>query len=232
MEDGEYDFLLLQEFAKEVPAYIRGVGTYRLLQAYDEQVGELSQVVIVYRQEYRLIGEEKFIPFAKARRDPVVGFKHSTFGSLLARFDVGDNTVLAGSVHLHSGMNYTVRGAQMQEIKEQALALMRDGDRAIVGGDCNFVFPHERIRAEHVMMPEFVCVTNGIGPTFDGRYSENIPHFPNRIAALFRFWGIKISFWTDHLFVSGNITKQNKVTCRVLPDRVSDHNPIALILES
>ena len=140
LESGEYDFLLLQEFAKEVPAYVRGIGPYELLQVYDAQAGEVAQTSIAYRKSFHLL-DKNFIPFAKMRRDPVVGFKHSTFGSLLARFEIDSKVVLVGSLHLHSGIDRKVRAAQIQKIKEQVLSFTQIGDVAIFGGDCNFGLP-------------------------------------------------------------------------------------------
>ena len=229
LESGEYDFLLLQEFAKEVPSFVHGAGEYDLLVMHNDEVGELSQTCIVYRRGYRLL-EQSFVPFATMRRDPVMGFKHATFGSLFGRFQTGDGVVLMGSTHLHSGIDRKVRAAQIGRIKEQALSLMQDGDKVIFGGDCNFGLPGERTRAEHLLAPQFACVTKDLGPTLDSRYSENVPHLPNRIAAFFALLGIKIPLWTDQLFVDAKTAAQNKVTCRILPERVSDHSPVEIVM--
>ena len=229
LESSEYDFILLQEFAKEVPSYVQGVGPYDILQAYSEEVEEKSQTVIVHRKAYRLL-EQGYVPFTKMRRDPVAGFRHATFGSLMARFDMHNSKVLIGCAHLHSGIDRKVRQAQVRKIKEQALSLAQVGDMVIFGGDCNFGLPRERVRAGQSMSPQFVCVTGDIGPTLDGRYSENVPHLPNRIAAFLWFFGVKTPLWTDQLFIDARTVKQGKVSCRVLPDRVSDHSPVELAL--
>lgn len=229
LQSGGYDFLLLQEFAHEVPSYVKGVGPYESLQMHNDDVGEMSQTCIVYRKEYAIL-EKNFIPFAKMRRDPVEGFKHATFGSLFARFQTDCGFVLAGSVHLHSGMNRKVRAAQIRRIKEQALTLMQNGDKVIFGGDCNFGFPGERAHAEGLLAPQFVCTTRDNGPTLDGRYSENVPHLPNRIARLLGFFGIPSLLKTDQIFVDSKTSRESKITCRVLPDRVSDHNPVELFI--
>lgn len=229
LKSSEYDFLLLQEFGKEVPTFVQEFEDYKLLQVLNTDVGELSQTCILYRKQYELL-EQNFIPFAKMRRDPVMGFKHATFGSLMVRFDIGGKKILVGSMHLHSGIDRKVRRAQIQKIKEQVLSLKEDGDKVVFGGDCNFGLPRERIRAERVMALEFACVTGGLGPTLDGRYSENVPHLPNRIAALLGFLGIPTPLWTDHLFVDAKTAEENNITCRVLPDRVSDHSPIEITL--
>lgn len=222
----EYDFLLLQEFAKEVPSFVDGVASYAQLQMTSPDIDLPSQTCILYRSDYRLL-ERSYIPFAKMRRDPVMGTKHATFGSLFARFQTGSSIVLVGSVHLHSGIDRKVRRAQTEKVKEQAIALMQPDDVAIFGGDCNFG-PGERARAERVFTPEFVCATRGLGPTLDSRYSENVPHLPNRIAHLFGFFGIGIPLRTDHLFVDRRTAEHASIKARVLADRVSDHSPVEL----
>ncbi|HEV7449027.1 MAG TPA: hypothetical protein VGP13_00600 [Candidatus Paceibacterota bacterium] len=229
LEGGRYDFLLLQEFAKDVPSYVQGVGDYLLLQENNTDVDELSQTIILYRKTYRLLGCS-FIPFAKMRKDPVMGYKHATFGSLMARFETDSGPMVVGSMHLHSGIDRKVRAAQVAKIKQQALALRKDGDQTIFGGDCNFGLPGEHKEAERMMAPEFACVTQKIGPTLDGRYSENVPHLPNRIARLLGFFGIPTPLWTDQVFVDAQTAASKKITCRVLPGRVSDHSPVEMVI--
>lgn len=228
LEGGKYDFLLLQEFGKKVPSFVQGVGPYETLRIHNADVDEMSQTCIVYRESYQLL-EKSFIPFAKMRRDPVMGFKHATFGALCARFQTDSGTALMGSVHLHSGMDRKVRAAQIVRIKEQMQVLMQNSDTVIFGGDCNFGMPGERTRAEQILAPEFTCVTRDLGPTLDGRYSENVPHLPNRIAAFLGFFGIPTPLWTDQLLVDANTAKQRTISCRILPDRISDHSPVELV---
>jgi hypothetical protein len=224
-----YDFLLLQEFAKEVPSFVQGFGSYELLRMPNTDVGELSQTCILYRKQYEIL-DRNFIPFAKMRRDPVMGFKHATFGSLLARFTIGESSVVVGSTHLHSGMDRKVRARQVEKIKSQVLSLTRAGDHVIFGGDCNFGLPGERVRAEHVLAPEFICATSRLGPTLDGRYSENVPHLPNRVARVLGFFGIKTPLWTDQVFADAKTVASHEIYCRVLPERVSDHSPVEITL--
>lgn len=226
LRSGAYDFLLLQEFGKEVPSYVRDIPGYSLLRVYDTSVGEDSQTAIVHRVNHQPIAQS-MLHFPKTCPDPVMGVRHSTFGSLCARFEFGARTVLMGSVHLHSGMDQSVRAAQMRHVKRQVLELRKDGDLVIFGGDCNFGYPGERRRAETIAAPEFACVTRRLGPTLDSRYSEKVPHLTNRVAAFFGVFGIRIPLWTDHLFVDAEIAEA--VTCQVLPVRVSDHSPLELI---
>ena len=119
---------------------------------------------------------------------------------------------------------------EIVRIKEQALALIQGGDAFVFGGDCNFGLPGERARAECFLAPEFVCATRGLGPTLDGRYSENVPHLPNRIAAFLGFFGIPTPLWTDHLFVDAKTATSKSIESRILPDRVSDHSPVEILI--
>lgn len=231
LESGMYDFMLLQEFAKEVPSFVHSVGPYKVLQAHDAKIKEMAQTCIVYRKDYQLL-ENNFTPFhfTRIRHDPVMGFRHSTFGSLFARFEIENKHFLVGSAHLHSGISRAARASQVSRIKEQAISLTKAGDIVIFGGDYNFGLPGERGRAERILLPQFVCTTLDIGHTLDGRYSENVPHLPNRIAAFLGLVGIPTRLRTDHFFVDQKTAAQGAIHCRKLPDRVSDHNPIELVI--
>jgi endonuclease/exonuclease/phosphatase (EEP) superfamily protein YafD len=126
-------------------------------------------------------------------------------------------------------MDHKVRAKQVEKIKEQTIRNSQPDDITIFGGDCNFGFPGERSRAEKILAPQFVCATSAIGPTLDGRYSENVPHLPNRIAKLLSFFGIATKLCTDHFFVNSGDKRTENLKVRVLPDRVSDHSPLELV---
>lgn len=224
-----YDFILLQEFAEAVPSFVRGVELYTILEIYDKQVKEVAQTCIIYKDTYQLL-EKSYAPFTRMHRDPAVRCKHLTCGSLLARFRNGHESFLLGSVHLHSGIATKVRQLQVDSVKNQVTSLARSGDVVVFGGDCNFGLPGELGKAEQILSPQFSCVTKGIGPTLDGRYSENVPHLPNRVAALLGWIGIPTLLSTDHLFVDVQTADAYTLQSRVLPDRVSDHSPIELTL--
>jgi len=228
-ESGKYDFLLLQEFAKEVPSYVRHIGPYELLEAHDDDADEPSQLCIAYRKHFKLL-ESSLRPFALMRRDPVAGFKHSTFGFLFGRFAIDGNTVLVGSMHLHSGMNANVRAKQVRKVKKGILSLVRTGDRVVFGGDGNFGFPGEGALAKKILGPEFVCATCGLGATIDSRYVENVPHLPNRVAAFLSLLCVSVRLRMDYIFVDAHTASHGKLQSRLLPDRVSDHSPVELEL--
>ncbi|MBP6975086.1 MAG: endonuclease/exonuclease/phosphatase family protein [Candidatus Pacebacteria bacterium] len=225
---GECDFLLLQEFFGPAVSFVEKIQPYKLLQVLNQDVDQLTQTVIIYRNAYHLT-EQNYLPFPKDYPDPVMGIEHSTFGSLLARFETDAGQFLMGSVHLHSGMNFKVRANQIERVKEQAVAFSRPDDVTVFGGDCNFGFPWERYSAENILRPHFVCATRNNGATLDGRYSEDVPHLPNRIAATLGRLGIAARLSTDHIFVNVNSNNLMDFKTRVLPDRVSDHSPVELV---
>jgi hypothetical protein len=73
-------------------------------------------------------------------------------------------------------------------------------------------------------------VSGELPPTLDGKYSENVPRLPNRIGALLRFFGIPTRLWTDQVFVDAATAAKSDIQSRVLPDRVSDHSPVEVII--
>jgi endonuclease/exonuclease/phosphatase family metal-dependent hydrolase len=225
---GEYDFILLQEFAKNVPSFVRGVGPYQLLEAHNDEVGEAAQLCVAYRREYDLLGSS-FEAFATKGPDPIVGAVHSTFGSLCGRFTGQDTIIVVGSMHLHAGVHRGERKRQIQTIKKQLLTLRVPGDSVIVGGDCN-LGPLEHRGVAHLLEPEFSWATSDLPPTLDGKYSENVSRLPNRIGAVLRFFGIPARLWTDQIFVDAATAAVTRLECSVLPDRVSDHSPVELEL--
>ncbi|MCR4325287.1 MAG: hypothetical protein NUV59_00575, partial [Patescibacteria group bacterium] len=60
IDSGVYDFLLLQEYAGDVPLHIRGAGPYRVLGAHDSEVGEQSHFAILYRDVFTLRKSEMY----------------------------------------------------------------------------------------------------------------------------------------------------------------------------
>ncbi|MES2203068.1 MAG: endonuclease/exonuclease/phosphatase family protein [Patescibacteria group bacterium] len=229
-ERGDYDFIILQEFAKDVPSFVRGVGPYNLLEAHDDQVGEYAQLCVAFRQGYELAASD-FTAFATKKPDPIVGVVHSTFGFLCGRFSKADKVYVVGSVHLHAGVFRSTRREQMRIIKRQLLELSRPEDMVVFGGDCN-LGPFEHNGMARLLAPEFVWATGKIPSTLNGWYSENVARLPNRIGAFLRFFGIPVRLWTDQVFVDAKTALNSVTQSRVLPDRVSDHSPVEVSIES
>lgn len=227
LESKTYDFLLLQEVNEKVLTYLQNP-SYTLVRAFNPDIGAESELCIAYRQNYRLLGQE-FISFALMHKDPLCGWKHPSFAALQADVSVNGARIRVGSVHLHSGFNGRVRRAELIKIKR----LMLEGFPVptYFSGDFNAGYPGEATRMARFLSPEFAWGTKNIGPTLDSRYSENAPHLPNRISRVFAWINVSIPLWTDHFFVDRATAEKYTVECRVLPDRVSDHSPVEMIIE-
>lgn len=227
LDAGTYDFLLLQEADQKVLSFLEHPA-YKLARAFNEEVGQISELCIVYRSAYKLI-QQNFQSFASMRNDPWRGFKHPSFAVLSGTFDMNGKPVRVGSVHLHSGIDRQARLAELAKAK--SLLLKGASMPTIFSGDFNAGYPGEARRMAKYLAPEFIWPSQGLGPTLDSRYSENLPHLPNRIAAFFGFFNIRIPLWTDHFFTNQTIASGHTIKCRVLPDRVSDHSPIEFSLD-
>lgn len=226
LEDGDYDFILLQEFAKEVPNYVRGVGSYKLLEAHNEEMGEPSHLAIACRDIFELI-HSNFKAFA--RMHPLAYLQHPGFGLLAADFDVGDSVVRLGNIHQHSGIRQSVRTTESKEIKRLLLE-SPDTMPTIFGGDFNLGFLGELSRTTRIFSPEFVCITAEHGPTLDSRYTEYHPVITNQIATALAKVNLGIKLKADHVFVDTKTAANSKIECRILPDRVSDHSPVEVVI--
>ncbi|MDB5189785.1 MAG: hypothetical protein JWN49_111 [Parcubacteria group bacterium] len=228
LESSYYDFLLLQEATESVLKYFRHSSEYSILTATDEAVGEQSHLCIVYRTSIPLLSHQ-IQSFAGMRFDPVRGYKHPGFGVLSASFKYEGKEVCLASVHLHSGIDAKVRVHELVLLREFVSQTV-DSLPAIVSGDFNFGYPWELSRGTSLLAPELLCVTRALGGTLDSRYSEYANHLPNKVATFFAKFGLGIKLRADHFFVSQELAESSGIACRILPDRVSDHSPIELIL--
>jgi endonuclease/exonuclease/phosphatase family metal-dependent hydrolase len=222
LQSEKYDLLILQEADQKVISFLQHE-QYGLVNIFNEEVKKDSELCIVYRRSYNLI-KTGFKSFASMRNDPWHGFKHPSFGLLWADLTIENKPFRIGSIHLHSGIDRKARSAELKLAKELFLKDIKGP--AIIAGDFNAGFPGESFRMANILEPELVWETRNIGPTLDSRYSENLPHLPNRIAAFLSLFNIRIPLWTDHVFVDQQTANTYSVKCSVLEDRVSDHNPV------
>ena len=221
-----YNFLLLQECTEDLIETLQPVlGKYSLVTASHPETHKQSLLVIVYKSTWRLLVHE-LIPMPNLHPRII---QPETFGILTAVFEKDDAHIRVGSTHLHPGFRSSVRRAGMQYIKS-ALLLPADVP-TIFGGDCNFGLFGERKNARRILAPEFVPVSYWLPPTLDSRYSEPHPNIINSTAVWLAKYGISVKLHTDNFFVSRTLTETAKITCDVLPDRVSDHLPITLSLK-
>mgnify|MGYP001565306721 CR=1 FL=1 len=226
LQEEKYKLLILQEVDAKVLPFLQHP-SYKLVRAFNEETGKESELCIMYGGKYNLV-KTGFKSFASMRNDPRYGFKHPGFGLLWADLTIGNLPFRVGSIHLHSGVNQKARAAELEQAKE--IFLKTPCVPKVLAGDFNAGYPGESSNMANILAPEFTWKTKGTGPTLDSRYSENVPHLPNRIAALLRLFNIKIPLWTDHFFVDMESAKKYDICCRVLPNRVSDHSPIEFIM--
>ena len=230
LEEERYDFLLLQEVNEAVLGFLERSTSYRFLTATYTDSGLPSHLCIGYRSSADLVSRELH-SFAGVHYDPVRGYKHSSFGLLSARFNFREEEVCVGSIHLHSGIDAKVRVRELQKAKE--IGLRFAGHSPIIfGGDFNLGYPGELSRACRVLAPEFSCATRTLGGTLDSRYSEYANHLPNKIAVALAKVGIGVKLKADHFFVNARFASTERISVRMLPDRVSDHSPVELTSET
>ncbi|MCR4326007.1 MAG: hypothetical protein NUV59_04405, partial [Patescibacteria group bacterium] len=158
--------------------------------------------------------------------------RHAGFGFLLALFDTGEETLRVGNVHLHSGLRFRIRAAEALRIKAHLRDFGHADTPTIFGGDFNLGLPWELPGVIRAFAPEFAACTAHLGPTLDSRYTEHVPVLTNRIASAMAKVGLGISLRPDHIFTDAQTASHNVIECRVLPDRISDHSPVELILRS
>jgi len=221
-----FDFLLLQEVDEKTLLFLNDP-SYKLVRSFNKETGQDSQLCIAYQEKYFPISTG-FKSFASMRKDPISGFKHPAYGLLWVDFKIEEKRMRIASIHLHSGTDRQVRLNELLVAKKLLLEGVHSS--VIFGGDFNAGFPSERTDMAGVLIPEFMWATSDIGPTLNSRYSENVPHLPNRIAAFLSAFGVGIKLRTDHFFINRESAEDNVVHCLVLPDRVSDHSPIELIV--
>ena len=94
----------------------------------------------------------------------------------------------------------------------------------ILGGDFNSGLPGEKTRNNKIFMPEFVNLTNSSGVTVDSRYVEPAPGWWwNKISVFFAKFGLGICMKVDHIFIDKKTAGTHTSSCKVFPDRISDH---------
>ena len=225
LKRSRYDFLILQEVTEEVLDYLRHP-SYQVLTAWHEKTNQPSHLCIIYKKSFKLkepglISIDKFNRAAHLESSP-------SFGLLCGTFQRENIEIAIGSMHLHSGFSAQARRDDLQYIKN-TLSKKYPNTEIIIGGDCNFG-PFEKKKGFEIMAPDFMCPTKAIKKTLDSRYSEFHPNILNRIAFIFGKIGLGISLSTDHFFINRQAGKK-LYKARLIPEQVSDHKPIELILK-
>lgn len=222
-----YDFLLLQEADEKVLTMIQDRGSYKLLRAVNPDIGKHSHLGIMYRDNFKL-NKTYFVSFSKMNKMFAL---RGEPGFLIGIFDCRGQKLVLGSMHLHPSFPFHLRMREMALIKNKLLSLNKTIP-VIFGGDCNLGFPWEGWYIKKIFSPEFKDASAGLTPTLNSKYTEKGTHLAGKIGNLLAVCGIHLNFHTDKIFVDQKISQQIKLTPRVLPDRVSDHSPVELMLQN
>jgi len=223
-----YDFILLQEVTPIVIAMItETASSYKILNPFDSILEENTGVCVLYRDVFTPT-DPLFLSFARINQK----MSPRGWGFVGGIFTLGEQSYLVGSVHLHPGLNISIRMKELRLVKEMIKGYLPKGFPIIIGGDFNVGFRRELVIAKKIFLPEFVRVTKKLGTTLNSRYTEKEPYMLNKISVFLAKFGIGFTFRTDHFYLDSKTPGILMVDCRILPDRVSDHNPVELTLSN
>lgn len=228
LKDELYDVLLLQEVDASVLPFLEH-SSYNIIRVMSENGTDESELCIAYRNTYTLLGQG-FQSFTSMHTDPWRTFRHTPFGILWCDLEVEGTKVRVGSIHLHSGINALTRFRELALAKK--LLLKDISVPTLFAGDFNAGYPGEAHTMARKLKPEFTWTTKRAGPTLNSFYTEHGPHLFNKVARLLASVHLGFRFRTDHFFSNHQQEPALRVTCRVLSDRVSDHSPVELRIDS
>lgn len=229
LQSKKYDFLLLQEADEQIMSIIEGEGgSYKILKTINPDIQKQSQLCILYKREFVLKSTD-FVSFSKLNRRfalrPELGF-------LLGTFDYNGNEMVIASLHLHPGFPFYLRVKGIQMVKNKLDFYNDEALPVIFGGDFNLAYPWEAGYTRRFFAPGFIDSTISIGPTLNSRYTEKGNHLASRINDFLRFIGVSIRFKTDRVFMDRYTANKHSVTSMILPNRVSDHSPVELVIKA
>ncbi len=225
LKEKQYDFLLLQEASPAIVEAIR-LESYKLLRGFNEDVGDWSQVHILFRSEF-VLEQHHFVSFANVRKRNA---RRREFGLLLGTFEIPAGRIIIGSLHVNAGIQVLARREESCMIRDAIRAYNTARLPVIFGGDFNSGLPGETARNDRIFSPDFTNCTSDSGPTCDSQYVEPVILL-NRWARHLARIGIHFLLKVDHIYAAAATARQYTSSCRVLPVRVSDHSPLVLSLE-
>ena len=226
LETDFYDFLLLQEANADVLTAVQKFKDYKQLGAFNTENQKQSWLHILYKKKF-ILKHSSFISFSQLN---LQFSQYPQLGFLVGTFQHNEEIATLGSLHLHPGYDFRLRVLESNMIKKHILATCDPAKAVIFGGDFNTGLPFESWRIRKILSPEFYESTKNNGSTLHSRYTQKGTHIIAKTANLLAAAGINISFRTDKIFVDQKTARQCKSATRVLPDHVSDHSPVELIL--
>lgn len=218
----KYDFLILQEVNKPVLNLIVELNSsYKILNEFDSDFSEENHLCILYKEKY-VLEEKRFISFAKFDPKRI----SNSFGFIMGIFNVESNFYVVSSLHLNSGLNSSIRMGELKKVKEVLQEYINKDYSIIMAGDFNTGIIGEIKKCEKILSPHLVRVNEGIGPTLNSFYTEPNPYILSHASVLLSKLGMGIKLRADHIYASKDLTIKHKISCEILPDRVSDHSAI------
>lgn len=225
-----YDFFLLQEVNDKIEEIIEDAGRkYNVLSEFNKGVGKQSQLRILHRPAFTP-SENTFISFSKI----TPAYAHfPQLGFLANAFKYESQKVLLGSAHLNPGFQFRSRINEINAVKKHLNERIKKEQptSVIFGGDFNTGFPWENHSVKKILGPEFLESTGKIGATLHSHYTEPGNHLISRIGNFLDRLGIDISLKADHIFVDRQTSEFHKMQPHKLTNRVSDHDPVQLIIK-
>jgi hypothetical protein len=222
----KYDFILLQEVTVTIIAIITSAtSSYKILNPFDSILEDTTGVCVLYKQEFAL-KDPFLLSFAKTYRK-ISPAAWGCVGGIFTR--EGEHCVIA-SVHLHAGIKMHIRMKELKLIKRMLDGYSHNNTMIVFGGDFNTGFPRELAIAKKIFSPLFVRTNKNLGTTLNSRYTEKAPFVLNKISIFLAKFGIGFTFRTDHFFIDTKTFDMKKISCAILPDRISDHNPVELLI--
>jgi endonuclease/exonuclease/phosphatase family metal-dependent hydrolase len=221
-----YDFILLQEANIAVLNIIEEIQShYMILNPFDVDLKENTHECILYKNNY-ILKENHLISFSKLDSQiPPKGW-----GFLYGIFQIDNKMFIIGSVHLHSGIKFSLRLKEIIMIKNELDKYENENHTIIFGGDFNTGFKREIAKFDKIFSPEFVRLTKNTRATLDSRYTENAPFILNKLAVFFSRFNLGIRLKTDHIYADV-ISVEKVVSIKVLDERISDHSPVKCIIK-
>jgi len=230
LQKNEYDFVLLQEFSSSNAEWFKSnIENYKILRVFDKEINMESELAIVYRKDFILKESQLYLfnHFLKAN------LKRPEFGFLLGKFKIPQSELIIGSIHSSAVLYFNARSREAKFAKKCLLDFNPDSLPIIFGGDFNSGLPGEKTRNNKIFRPDFINLTINSGVTVNSRYVEPRPGWwLNVISVFFAKFGLGICMDVDHIFVDKKTAKTHASSCKVFPDRISDHSAMEVSLST
>ena len=221
-----YDVLLLQEASASVLSHF-DTFSHNYVPVMSLEQPEESEVRILVHKKHTIL-ENVY--------ESVHGGRGNMYGALAVHILLNGTEPLAvTSVHLPAGI-FPKHVAKRMKGTKAIGNMMRahfENIPALIAGDLNTGFPGEYAAASRILKRTFFTnMSDYLGNTIDSRFT----HFDDRpfVSNLFKTLAqlnISIRLKLDHVYANAALLEKHRVSCSLLPDRVSDHSGIEITLQ-